>query len=205
MSSAVAGCGPAECDRVVHRALGRTKRWASLADGLRACAPVRRAGGRRGCPQVVQDIHRARRLDPPHPLGSPDAPPLLLVASAHDSVTMIEGVRQWRRLLQGSRLLTLDNDYSHGVFARRVTPAWATRRPHTSSTGRCRWRTCAARGPDCLRRSDTRTEKELRVSRPSRPRRANGRKTASEKAPAVRGAPCGGGGRATCFCCACFL
>lgn len=48
-----------------------------------------------------------------------DAPPLLLVASAHDPVTRIEGARRLRRYLPGSRLVTLDNDYSHGVFAGR--------------------------------------------------------------------------------------
>ncbi|MFI8849958.1 alpha/beta hydrolase [Streptomyces sp. NPDC053499] len=52
-------------------------------------------------------------------LGSPEAPPLLLVASAHDPVTPVEGARQMRRLLPGSRLVTLENDYSHGVFASR--------------------------------------------------------------------------------------
>ncbi|TSB39514.1 alpha/beta hydrolase, partial [Streptomyces benahoarensis] len=48
-----------------------------------------------------------------------DAPPVLLVASAHDPVTPIEGARRLRRLLPGSRLVTLGNDYSHGVFASR--------------------------------------------------------------------------------------
>ncbi|MEX3099344.1 alpha/beta hydrolase [Streptomyces sp. ST1020] len=53
------------------------------------------------------------------PLGSPDAPPLLLVASAHDPVTPAEGAHALRRLLPGSRIVTLDDDYSHGVFASR--------------------------------------------------------------------------------------
>ncbi|MFI8536475.1 alpha/beta fold hydrolase [Streptomyces aquilus] len=90
--------------------------------------------------RILADIHETRRADP-HPvltgmeastcaywhhrpahrtpLGSPDAPPLLLVASAHDPVTPIEGARQLRHLLPGSRLITLDDDYSHGVFASR--------------------------------------------------------------------------------------
>ncbi|WP_179200686.1 alpha/beta hydrolase, partial [Streptomyces reticuliscabiei] len=55
-------------------------------------------------------------------LGSPAAPPVLLIASAHDPVTPIEGARELRRLLPGSRLVTLDDDYSHGVFASRGNP-----------------------------------------------------------------------------------
>jgi pimeloyl-ACP methyl ester carboxylesterase len=53
------------------------------------------------------------------PLDSPAAPPVLLVASAHDPVTPIEGARSLLRPLPGSRLVTLDDDYSHGVFASR--------------------------------------------------------------------------------------
>ncbi|OKI01468.1 protease [Streptomyces sp. CB02923] len=52
-------------------------------------------------------------------LGSPAAPPALLVASAHDPVTPIAGARALGRALPGSRLVTLHNDYSHGVFASR--------------------------------------------------------------------------------------
>ncbi|NUO45193.1 MAG: alpha/beta fold hydrolase [Streptomyces sp.] len=164
----VAGFGPAEFDRAVYRALGRTERWTGLADGLRAylrdgtvaalrpatafdspdsrtyesanrvtkCADAPGPAPRR----ILADIRRTRTLDsqpvltgmeastcaywshrPVHRtrLGSPDAPPLLLVASAHDPVTPIEGAHQLRHLLPGSRLITLDHDYSHGVFASR--------------------------------------------------------------------------------------
>ncbi|WP_407552313.1 alpha/beta hydrolase [Streptomyces sp. Pv4-95] len=90
--------------------------------------------------EVLADIRRLRRLDPlpiltgleasacaywgrgpaPRtPLGSPHAPPALLVASAHDPVTPIEGAHALRRTLPGSRVITLDDDYSHGVFASR--------------------------------------------------------------------------------------
>ncbi|MFG2224004.1 alpha/beta hydrolase [Streptomyces sp. NPDC048644] len=60
--------------------------------------------------------HRPARRTP---LGSPQAPPVLLVSSAHDPVTPAAGARALRRTLPGSRLITLDNDYSHGVFASR--------------------------------------------------------------------------------------
>ncbi|MDT7839977.1 alpha/beta hydrolase [Streptomyces justiciae] len=164
----VAGFGPAEFDRAVYRALGRTERWTGLADGLSAYlrdgtvdalrpttafdSPDSRtyeaanritkcADGPGPAPRrILADIRDTRRLDPQPiltgmeastcaywhhrptqrtPLGSPDAPPLLLVASAHDPVTPIEGAHQLRRLLPGSRLITLDDDYSHGVFASR--------------------------------------------------------------------------------------
>ncbi|WP_246562383.1 alpha/beta hydrolase [Streptomyces roseirectus] len=52
-------------------------------------------------------------------LGNPGAPPLILVSSVHDPVTPAEGARALRRLLPGSRIVTLDDDYSHGVFASR--------------------------------------------------------------------------------------
>ncbi|KMS68229.1 protease [Streptomyces viridochromogenes] len=164
----VDGFGPAEFDRAVYRALGRTERWAGLADGLRtyltdgtvaglrpaaafdspenrnyeaANRIVKCADGPGPAPrEIVADIRRIRRLDPQPiltgleasacaywhhrparrtPLGSPDAPPVLLVASAHDPVTPIEGARRLREVLPGSRLVTLDHDYSHGVFASR--------------------------------------------------------------------------------------
>ncbi|WP_329331817.1 alpha/beta hydrolase [Streptomyces sp. NBC_00663] len=164
----VAGFGPAEFDRAVYRALGRTERWTGLAEGLRAylrdgmvdaLRPVtafdspdsrtyesanrltKCADGPGPTPRrVLADIRRTRNLDPQPvltgmeastcaywthrpahrtPLGSPAAPPLLLIASAHDPVTPIEGAHQLRRLLPGSRLITLDHDYSHGVFASR--------------------------------------------------------------------------------------
>ncbi|MEC4020417.1 alpha/beta fold hydrolase [Streptomyces sp. H27-D2] len=51
-------------------------------------------------------------------LGSA-APPVLLVASEHDPVTPIAGAHALRRRLPGSRLVTLHDDYSHGVFASR--------------------------------------------------------------------------------------
>ncbi|WP_308251401.1 alpha/beta fold hydrolase [Streptomyces albireticuli] len=90
--------------------------------------------------RVTADVRRLRRLDPlpvltgieasacaywhhrpAHrtALGSPAAPPVLLVASAHDPVTPVEGARRLRHRLPGSRLVTLENDYSHGVFASR--------------------------------------------------------------------------------------
>ncbi len=53
------------------------------------------------------------------PLGSPQAPPVLLIASAHDPVTPVEGARTLQRRLPGSRLVSLRHDYSHGVFASR--------------------------------------------------------------------------------------
>lgn len=164
----VAGFGPAEFDRAVYRALGRTERWSGLANGLRgyltdgdpaglrpatafdspdsrtyeaANRTVKCADGPGPRPRdIVEDVRRTRRLDPQPvltgmeastcaywhhrpgrrtPLGSPAAPPVLLVASAHDPVTPIGGARSLLRLLPGSRLVTLDDDYSHGVFASR--------------------------------------------------------------------------------------
>ncbi|MFF8228051.1 alpha/beta hydrolase [Streptomyces caelestis] len=49
-------------------------------------------------------------------LDGPDAPPVLLVASASAPVALIAGARRLSRLLPGTRLITLDNDYSHGVL-----------------------------------------------------------------------------------------
>lgn len=164
----VGGFGPAEFDRAVYRALGRTERWAGLADGLSARLRGGGVGGLRPADpfdgpasrtyeaanrivkcadgpgptprRIVADIRRTRRLDPQPvltgmeastcaywhhrparrtPLGSPDAPPVLLVASAHDPVTPVEGAHRLRRTLPGSRLVVLDDDYSHGVFASR--------------------------------------------------------------------------------------
>ncbi|MFJ5263418.1 alpha/beta hydrolase [Streptomyces sp. NPDC088387] len=90
--------------------------------------------------RILADVARTRAVDPQPvltgmeastcaywsyrparrtPLGSPEAPPLLLVASAHDPVTPVAGARALRRELPGSRLVTLDDDYSHGVFASR--------------------------------------------------------------------------------------
>lgn len=160
--------GPAEFDRAVYRALGRTERWESLAAGihwylhdsstelLRPADPfggaasrtyesanrvVKCADGPGPKPgRVTADIRRLRRLDPQPVvtgieasacaywhhipahrtrLGSPKAPPVLLIASEHDPVTPIEGARQLRQRLPGSRLVTLHDDYSHGVFASR--------------------------------------------------------------------------------------
>ncbi len=164
----VDGFGAAAFDRAVYRALGRTERWAGLADGLRtylrdgtpgslrptaaldapdsrtfeaANRTVKCADGPGPTPaRILADLRRTRRLDPQPvltgmegsacafwhhrparrtALGSPAAPPVLLVASAHDPVTPIEGARELRLLLPGSRLVTLDDDYSHGVFASR--------------------------------------------------------------------------------------
>lgn len=109
---------------------------------LRGRQPRRQMRRRAGPPprDIVADLRRTRRLDPQPvltgmeastcacwrhrpahrtALGSPDAPPVLLVASAHDPVTPVEGARELKRLLPGSRLVTLDDDYSHGVFASR--------------------------------------------------------------------------------------
>lgn len=162
------GFGPAEFDRAVYRALGRTERWTPLADGLRAYLTeaavdglrppsafdgpesrnyeaanriVKCADGPGPTPrEIVTDIRRIRRLDPQPvltgleattcaywrhrpdhrtPLGGPTTPPVLLVASAHDPVTPIRGAHELRKLLPGSRLVTLENDFSHGVFASR--------------------------------------------------------------------------------------
>lgn len=89
---------------------------------------------------VVADIRRIRRLDPQPVLtgmeasvcaywqhrsahrtrlGSPEAPPVLLIAAEHDPVTPLAGARALQRRLPGSRLVTLHDDYSHGVFASR--------------------------------------------------------------------------------------
>ncbi|GGX65682.1 alpha/beta hydrolase [Streptomyces hiroshimensis] len=169
---AVDGFGPAEFDRAVYRALGRTERWAPLGEGLRTylrdgtveglrpAAPfdgrdsrtyeaanraVKCADGPGPTPgRVAADLRRLRGLDPlpvltgieasacaywhhrpesrtrlGSPTGSPAAPPALLVASQHDPVTPAEGARAMQRVLPGSRLVTLENDYSHGVFASR--------------------------------------------------------------------------------------
>lgn len=92
--------------------------------------------------RVLHDVRQLRRLDPlpiltgleaaactfwPHrpqqrtPLGgtAEGTPPALLVASEHDPVTPVEGAHEMRRELPGSRLVTLHDDYSHGVFASR--------------------------------------------------------------------------------------
>ncbi|MFF0011826.1 alpha/beta hydrolase [Streptomyces sp. NPDC005374] len=90
--------------------------------------------------EILADLRRTRRPDPQPVLtgmeaaacahwhdrpadrtrpGSQDAPPMLLVASANDPVTPLEGTRALRELLPGSHLVTLEDDYSHGVFAGR--------------------------------------------------------------------------------------
>ncbi|WP_223732185.1 alpha/beta fold hydrolase [Streptomyces purpurogeneiscleroticus] len=164
----VDGFGAAEFDRTVYRALGRTERWAGLADGIRTylqdgtVAPLRPAAPFDGAAsrtyeaanrtvkcadgpgptpaEVTADLRRIRRLDPQPvltgmeasvcaywhhrpahrtALGSPAAPPVLLIASDHDPVTPIAGARGLQRRLPGSRLVTLHHDYSHGVFASR--------------------------------------------------------------------------------------
>ncbi|NBE52831.1 alpha/beta fold hydrolase [Streptomyces sp. YC537] len=162
------GFGAAEFDRAVYRALGRTERWAPLADGIRAYLRDGDAAGLRpaepfdnpasrtfeaanrtvkcadgpgpSAARVRADLRRIRHADPlpvltgmeasacafwrhrPEErtrLGSPAAPPVLLVASEHDPVTPIEGAHRLRHRLPGSRLVTLHDDYSHGVFASR--------------------------------------------------------------------------------------
>ncbi|TVL89487.1 alpha/beta hydrolase [Streptomyces sp. SAJ15] len=90
--------------------------------------------------RLLPELRRLRRLDPlpvvtgleadvcaywPHRpaartrLGGPNVPPVLLVASEHDPVTPVAGAHRLRRALPGSRLVTLYDDYSHGVFASR--------------------------------------------------------------------------------------
>ncbi|WDM17149.1 alpha/beta fold hydrolase [Streptomyces lavenduligriseus] len=167
----VDGFGPAEFDRAVYRALGRTERWTGLAEGIRAYLRDGGTGGLRpeapfdgaasrtyesanrivkcadwpgpAPARVLADLRRTRRIDPlpvltgmeasvcsfwhhrpvRRPgLGSPDAPPVLLVASEHDPVTPVEGARQLAHRFPGSRLVTLYGDYSHGVFASRGNP-----------------------------------------------------------------------------------
>ncbi|CAM5496894.1 alpha/beta fold hydrolase [Streptomyces coeruleorubidus] len=106
----VAGFGPAEFDRAVYRALGRTERWAGLADGLRGQLTDGDPDGLR--PAGAFDSADSRNYEAANRVA-------LLVASAHDPVTPIEGARRLQRLLPGSRLVALDDDYSHGVFASR--------------------------------------------------------------------------------------
>ncbi|MEU9123130.1 alpha/beta hydrolase [Streptomyces sp. NPDC048506] len=121
---------PAEpFDGAAARTYEAANRTVKCADG-RAPDPAR----------IVADLRRLRRSDlrpvltgmeasvcaywhhrPAHrtPLGSPAAPPALLIASAHDPVTPLAGARALRHRLPGSRLVTLHHDYSHGVFASR--------------------------------------------------------------------------------------
>ncbi|ELS57429.1 alpha/beta hydrolase [Streptomyces viridochromogenes] len=161
------GFGPAEFDRAVYRALGRTERWAAWPTDCAPpwpvavpthCAPRRlrqpgvprlrggepdrevraRSGADAARDRGGHPAHTASRsaagadrpggvglrvpappAGPPSPLGNPGAPPVLLVASARDPVTPIEGARRLRQVLPGSRLVTLDDDCSHGVFAGR--------------------------------------------------------------------------------------
>ncbi|GAA4862746.1 alpha/beta hydrolase [Saccharopolyspora rosea] len=53
----------------------------------------------------------------PARLGSPAMPPVLLVQADHDPTTPYEGARRMQRRLPGSRMVTLLDGYSHGVFA----------------------------------------------------------------------------------------
>jgi pimeloyl-ACP methyl ester carboxylesterase len=48
--------------------------------------------------------------------------PVLLVQAAHDPVTPAEGALQVRDALPGSRLVTLAESWSHGVFASQRDP-----------------------------------------------------------------------------------
>ncbi|MFD0491012.1 alpha/beta hydrolase [Saccharopolyspora spinosporotrichia] len=87
--------------------------------------------------EVVHDVRALRAADPlpvltgleattcafwPAPrekarLGSPAMPPVLLTQAAHDPTTPLAGARRMQRVLPGSRMVTLDDGYSHGVFA----------------------------------------------------------------------------------------
>ncbi|MCQ8188225.1 alpha/beta hydrolase [Streptomyces rugosispiralis] len=93
---------------------------------------------------MAADIRRTRRLDP-RPvltgieastcaywhhrpahrtrLGSPDAPPVLLVASAHDPVTPIEGARRLRHRLPGARRRPLSVSFCESPAGRLPRPA----------------------------------------------------------------------------------
>ncbi|MGW8377111.1 alpha/beta fold hydrolase [Streptomyces sp. ODS28] len=163
----VDGFGPAEFDRAVYDALGRTERWQGLGEGLRgflrsgsvaglrpespfsgaesrnfeaANRAVKCGDGPGPSPsEVVRDIRGLRSLSS-RPvltgleatvcaywprgaertrLGGPAARGALLVTSSHDPVTPRSGALALRPSLPGSRLITLENDYSHGVFASR--------------------------------------------------------------------------------------
>ncbi|MER0243654.1 alpha/beta hydrolase [Streptomyces sp. HSW2009] len=93
--------------------------------------------------QVIADVRALRRRDrdpvlvgleasacafwhhrPRHrtPLGGRLATPPLLVASEHDPITPLVGARSLAATLPGARLVTLRNDYAHGVFASRGNP-----------------------------------------------------------------------------------
>ncbi|QUH04736.1 alpha/beta fold hydrolase [Saccharopolyspora erythraea] len=87
--------------------------------------------------EVVRDVRALRAADPqpvltgleattcafwPAPretarLGSPAMPPVMLTQAAHDPTTPPAGARRMQRVLPGSRMVTLDDSYSHGVFA----------------------------------------------------------------------------------------
>ena len=129
-SGSVAGLRPEEpFDSAESRNFEAANRAVKCADG-----PAPGAG------RVLRDIRGLRHLDPspvltgleaaacPYwahrpqertRLGGPEAAPALMVSSAHDPVTPAAGARALRRGLPGSRLVTLENDYSHGVFASR--------------------------------------------------------------------------------------
>lgn len=62
------------------------------------------------CPQWPQDAEGPR-------LGHPEMSAPLLVQASHDPTTPLAGAQRMRDVLTGSRMVTLRNSYSHGVFA----------------------------------------------------------------------------------------
>lgn len=53
----------------------------------------------------------------PARFGHPDMPPVLLTQAQQDPTTPYAGAKQMQTVLPGSRMITLHNSYSHGVFA----------------------------------------------------------------------------------------
>ena len=192
----VAGFGPAEFDRAVYRALGRTERWAGLADGLRTylrdgspdalrpaaafdgpdsrnyeaanrivkCAdapapdPAPDPGGHpphpAPRPAASPDRHGGVHLRllappplPPHPARQPRRPARPAGGLRPRPRHPHRGRTKLRRLLPGSRLVTLDNDYSHGVFASRGNACVDETAAAYLVEGRCRRWTWGAWGP----------------------------------------------------------
>ncbi|GAA2346215.1 hypothetical protein GCM10009854_23910 [Saccharopolyspora halophila] len=97
------------------------------------CADSRRPGPA----EVVEDVRALRRADPlpiltgleadvcaywaapeePARFGDPAMPPILLTQAEHDPTTPRAGALRMQAELPGSRMITADRSYSHGVFA----------------------------------------------------------------------------------------